>query len=361
MRRVSSVSASVQAAASTHNPVPSDSSLAMNDETLRARVPSSQLLSRRALPPFETLRAFDAIARLGGVRKAAQYLCRDHAVVSRHLRAIEDWTGTKLIQRTSAGSVLTDDGVRYHRDIASALDIIARATVDLIKRGDNRCLHIRCTPGFALHWLSGRLGDFENSNPSLDVELQPADRSPELLSPDTDIEIRFVGAYRPPVQLPPHLRGVEIARVPIIAVASRSYLDSAAPLREPCDLLKHQLLHEQDSDGWRRWLAASGVTEEGELPGPLLWQGHLTLEGARFGRGIALTNSLIANEDIGAGRLVDVGHQRPAFATQMGIYHFIARADRWQSRVVERFRHWLTATIAKEHPELVPAPSPARC
>jgi DNA-binding transcriptional LysR family regulator len=97
---------------------------------------SAQLLSRRALPPFETLRAFDAIARLGGVRKAAQHLCRDHAVVSRHLRAIEVWTGTKLIQRTPAGSVLTEDGVRYHRDIASALDLIARATVDLIKRGN---------------------------------------------------------------------------------------------------------------------------------------------------------------------------------------------------------------------------------
>ena len=96
---------------------------------------SAQLLARRALPPFETLRAFDAIARLGGVRKAAQYLCRDHAVVSRHLRAIEDWTGTKLILRTPAGSVLTEEGLRYHRDIASALDLISRATVDLIKRG----------------------------------------------------------------------------------------------------------------------------------------------------------------------------------------------------------------------------------
>lgn len=110
----------------------------MSDVALPASTPSSQLLSRRALPPFETLRAFDAIARLGGVRKAAQYLCRDHAVVSRHLRAIEDWTGTKLIQRTAAGSVLTEDGMRYHRDIASALDIIARATADLISRGDNQ-------------------------------------------------------------------------------------------------------------------------------------------------------------------------------------------------------------------------------
>lgn len=106
-----------------------------NDEELGDRMSSPALLSRRALPPFETLRAFDAIARLGGVRKAAQYLHRDHGVVSRHLRTIEDWTGTKLIQRSPSGSVLTEEGVRYHRDIASALEIIARATIDLIKRG----------------------------------------------------------------------------------------------------------------------------------------------------------------------------------------------------------------------------------
>ena len=133
MSTVSSIGAATNPVASTHSSNP-----AMNDEAASARMQSSQLMSRRALPPFETLRAFDAIARMGGVRKAAQYLCRDHAVVSRHLRAIEDWTGTKLIQRTAAGSVLTEEGMRYHRDIASALDIIARATIDLIKRSDNR-------------------------------------------------------------------------------------------------------------------------------------------------------------------------------------------------------------------------------
>ncbi|WP_155895829.1 hypothetical protein [Kordiimonas gwangyangensis] len=33
---------------------------------------SPHLPSRKALPPFEALRAFDAVARLGGIRKAAQ-------------------------------------------------------------------------------------------------------------------------------------------------------------------------------------------------------------------------------------------------------------------------------------------------
>jgi LysR family glycine cleavage system transcriptional activator len=84
----------------------------------------------------------------------------------------------------------------------------------------------------------------------------------------------------------------------------------------------------------------------------------LTLEGARFGRGIALTNSLIVAEDMAEGRLVNIGKERPAFMPESdGIYHFITRADRWQTRIIEKFRHWLTATIAKEHPELVPSSS----
>lgn len=99
------------------------------EEKIAQQPPAASLPSRKALPPFEALRAFDAVARLGGVRKAAQYLCRDHAVVSRHLRAIEDWTGTKLIQRTPGGAVLTEDGMRYHKQIATAIDLIDRKSV----------------------------------------------------------------------------------------------------------------------------------------------------------------------------------------------------------------------------------------
>ena len=52
--------------------------------------------SRKTIPPFEALRAFDAVARLGGVRQAARSLGRDHAVISRHLKALEQWTGARL-------------------------------------------------------------------------------------------------------------------------------------------------------------------------------------------------------------------------------------------------------------------------
>lgn len=323
------------------------------EETLRSRMPSSQLPSRKALPPFEALRAFDAIARLGGVRKAAQYLCRDHAVVSRHLRAIEDWIGAKLIVRTPAGAILTEEGARYHREIAAAMDMIANATIDVMKRGDNRCLHIRCMPGFALHWLAGRLGDFERANPGTDVELRPADRSSEFLVQDTDIEIRLIPAYGPPIDVPAALRSVKVARPTIIAVASSEYLATAPAVEKPADLLKHVLLHEENFDRWRNWLGTHGVHDDVELSGPRLWQGHLTLDAARYGRGVALTNSLIAVDDLAAGRLVEVGKGLETFLPYaMGHYLFVARSDRWDASLIRRFRHWLISTIATEHPEL---------
>ncbi|KKC26063.1 LysR substrate-binding domain-containing protein [Sphingomonas sp. SRS2] len=298
--------------------------------------------SRKALPPFEALRAFDAVARLRGIRKAALSLGRDHAVVSRHLRGIESWTGTTLIERGSGGSVLTEDGKRYHKQIAEALDNIALATIDLMRRGDRHRLHIWSMPGFAFHWLSRQLGAFEKANAGVDIELRPTDRSPNFAYHESDIDIRFVSTYGDPFELAPGLKSIELARVPIVPVASPAYLASHPPIKTPAELTKHRLLHEHNFDSWATWFAAHRVYEDLDLNGPLLWQGHLTLEAARHGRGVALANHMIVVEDLKAGHLIEVGLNEPAFESYgMGIYHFIARADRWDQPLIRRFRQWL--------------------
>jgi len=321
------------------------------DERRETASPALTPPSRKSLPPFETLRAFDAVARLGGVRKAAQSLCRDHAVVSRHLRAIEAWTGATLIERTAAGVVLTQAGIRYHRQIASAMDIIAHATLDLMRRGDYRRLQIHCIPGFALHWLSRRLGEFEKAHPALDIEVRPTDRGSDFSSPETDVDIRFIASYATPVELAPELRGVDLVSVPIVAVASRAYLEASLPIREPRCLLSHKLLHEENFNRWQSWLAAHGVHDDVDLTGPRLWAGHLTLEAARHGRGIALTNYLIAADDLTNGSLVDVGKGNVSFDPQtMGTYRLVARADRWDAPLIRLFRQWLVSTLAAERP-----------
>jgi len=323
------------------------------DDRRELAPPSLTAPSRKSLPPFEALRAFDAVARLGGVRKAAQSLCRDHAVISRHLRSIEAWTGATLIERTAAGVVLTQDGIRYHRQIASAMDIIAHATLDLMRRGDYRRLHIRCIPGFALYWLSRRLGEFEKAHPTLDVEVHPTDRGSDFTSHETDVELRFIASYARPVELPTELRSLDIATVPIVAVANRAYLAESAPIENPRDLLGHKLLHEENFNRWQSWLVAHGVHDDVDLTGPRLWAGHLTLDAARHGRGIALTNHLIAADDILGGNLIDVGKGKRGFEPQtLGTYKLVARAERWDAPVICQFRQWLVSAIATDGPRL---------
>lgn len=310
--------------------------------------------SRKSLPPFEALRAFDAVARLGGVRKAAQCLARDHAVISRHLRAIEAWTGATLIERTAAGVVLTADGARYHRQIAAAMDLVARATLDLMRRGDYRRLHIQSISGFAAHWLSKRLAEFEKNYPKVDLELKPTDRLPDGPPNEADVYIQFIAAYQAVSESPVELRSVDLISVPIVAVASQAYLAAAPPIKSPADLLRHKLLHEESYVRWGNWLAAHGIDEDLDLTGPLLWQGHLTLQAAHHGRGIALTNHLIAAEDLALGRLVEVGKGNPAFQPlTLGTYRLVARADRWDAPLVRRFREWLRTALAEDASRLL--------
>lgn len=88
--------------------------------------------ARSPAPPYATLRAFEAVGRLGGIRRAALALGLDHAVVSRHLRALEEWAGVPLINRQRQPRILTEAGARYHERITRALEEIAQASAELI-------------------------------------------------------------------------------------------------------------------------------------------------------------------------------------------------------------------------------------
>lgn len=314
------------------------------------QLPVRALPSRKAIPPFEALRAFDAVARLGGIRKAAQSLRRDHAVISRHLKTIEDWTGAMLIERTPAGVVLTEEGKRYHQHIARAIDTIANATIDLMKRGDYHVLYSWCMPTLALQWMIRRLIEFEESNPDVDFELRPTDTLPDLERHEADIDIRLLYSFEPPPKFPSSVRMEEICRPATIAVASPGYMEQHPPVSKPEDLLDgHVLLHEESYACWGAWLVGQGIRGEIELSGPRLWQGPLTMDAARRDRGIALSNRLVCADALASGELVEVGAAEDGFAPiSLGSYFFMARSDRWDSWAVRRFREWLLRVMREE-------------
>jgi len=304
-------------------------------------------LPRRLLPPFAALRAFEAVGRLGGIRRAGEELGIDHAAVSRHLRALEVWLGVGLIDRERGGQ-LTPDGAVFHARIGSALEMISEASATLTRRGDDPRLRVWCVPGFAYRWLNARLGQFSADNPDIDIEVRPTDHGPDFPRHEADADIRYVRDYEPVASA--EVQVIEIARPVVMAVASPDLAATLPPGTPASALLTAPLLHEDDDSEWRAWLLAHGLEAPERLAGPRLWHAHLALDSAVRGLGVALSNDLLIGDDLTTGRLVRLEVEPRVKDIRIGAYAFRARRDRWRHPGIVRFRRWLERA-AREGPD----------
>jgi LysR family transcriptional regulator, glycine cleavage system transcriptional activator len=290
------------------------------------------------LPPFAALRAFDATFRCGGIRKAAVELGLNHAVVSRHIRQLEDWVGLPLVARAGNRLALTEDGTRYHARIAASFADIARATDEIVGRRDHAPLRICCIPGFATQWLAAELARFERDFPGHEVELKPTERMANLSLHEADVDIRFYRDDRDP----PGGRGLlsyELARPELLPLASPAL---AARLARDADVTHWPFIHDDDDSEWRYWFLLNGATVPPALPGLLCWHSNLAVAAAREGRGVVLASRFLVDDDIREGRLVEVvvPGLRPDV---VGRYALVAREDRWSNPALVRLRQFLRA------------------
>ncbi|WP_183030053.1 LysR substrate-binding domain-containing protein [Altericroceibacterium spongiae] len=302
----------------------------------------------RLFPPLAALRAFEAVGRLGGIRRAAKELGIDHAVVSRHIRSLENWLDTQMVIRNGSANQLTSEGEEYYKEIYSALTTISTATGKLLHSGNELSFSLWCIPGFAFLWLADHLGDFIASNPNVSVDFRPADNSPDFRTKEVHGDIRYLREWEE-ADVSRFARRFEFARPYVFPVASPACAAQLPPIQTAADLLDCPLLHENNDLEWLHWLRAQGLDIEDRMPGSRLWHAHLTLNAARQGHGIALANHMLLSDDLEKGRLVRITPRTGDFKpVNFGAYTFLAREDRWNAPVIVRFRKWLQSTMANE-------------
>lgn len=305
----------------------------------------TDFLTGKAIPPFAALRAFEVVGRVGGIRKAATALRLDHTVVSRHLKALEEWLGIALFERHGGKLSLTEVGQQYHARISGAILDVVSATREIMAEGRIEDVRLWCVPGFATQWLSDQLAAFEQTMPGFQVALRPTDHAANLAQFEADIDIRYYGDDWPPTPGGPGLKVLELARPPLMIVTSPGLADKLTGLSGVEDLLSAPLLHEEHCEQWRAWLERNGLPPRGPLAGPLLWHAHLAIASARQGRGLALANRYLVSADLKRGDLVELkvpGTQSVA----IGAYFLVARADRWNHPAVAQLRSFLARQAA---------------
>jgi LysR family glycine cleavage system transcriptional activator len=252
---------------------------------------------QRALPPLNALRAFEAAARLGSFKAAADELGVTHGAISQHVRLLEDWLRAPLFERYHRGVALTSAARAYLAEVSPAFDRLASAT-ERYGRDAGSELRVNAPSTFALRWLVPRLAKFQERFPDVKVRLETSNEPLEALDESYDVIIRggpdtFYG-YSATAFL-------SEARLP---VCSPALLDRL-PIGSVQDLKQHTLLHTLSMPRvWDDWLSKAAATDV--KPNATLFLDHfyLTLQAALDGFGIAMAPTTLVSDDLAQGRLV---------------------------------------------------------
>lgn len=252
--------------------------------------------------PLRGIAVFEAVARLGSFKAAAQELNLTPSAVSHQIRALEGELGVDLFARIGRGVRLSPAASDYAEALRALLTGIRAATSKIAVRPGLRAatgtVRIMTPPSLATHWLMPRLPAFIAAHPGINIRVF-ALRMAEGNADDFDITIAYGDARRWGERARPLLSEV----IQPYCAPSRLHVD--APML-PRDLLLQPLIRSgEDGDGWEAWFRDRHVpVQPGAIPQLQIDPSYVAIEAAVKGVGVILESSLLTREHVAAGRLV---------------------------------------------------------
>jgi LysR family glycine cleavage system transcriptional activator len=204
-------------------------------------------------PPLTWLRAFEAAARLGSLKSAAEELSVTPSTISHHVRDLEARLGAPLFTKQGRGIALTAEGEQYFRTLRQAFELL-RGTV-LESADQPPRLRIGCFPFLANEVIVPRLDELKRVLSGSTITLRSETHLDALLDPQPsqrlDVLIRY-GDGDFPGYLSLELAQVEL--VPITAI-------DAPPIERAADVLSSPLIRVLGPfDGWKAWSDGQGLS-----------------------------------------------------------------------------------------------------
>jgi LysR family transcriptional regulator, glycine cleavage system transcriptional activator len=285
------------------------------------------------LPPLNALRAFEAAGRHLSFKRAAAELHVTQAAVSHQVRALEEHLGFPLFERLHRALRLTSAGARYLHGVSAAFERLRDATAAVAPRAAPPRLVLSVVPSFGANWLVPRLGRFRALHPDIDLVVLSSAALVDFAHDAVDVGVRFGRGHYPGTH-------AEL-------LMAEEYLPVASPklvrrraLREPADLRRHTLLHDESHDAWRAWLAAAGVQGVDPERGIVFSDSSQLVAAAASGQGIALARKLLAGPGLRAGALVRLF--RSSVPAEFA-YYVVCAEQRAGEPAIRAFRSWILA------------------
>ena len=287
---------------------------------------------KHALPSLESLKVFEAAARLLSFSRAANELCITKGAVSYQVRKLEDEIGTLLFKRTVRQVLLTDAGQllyqRTHRLFAELTETLKR-----LEPGRSKHVFVGATTYVAARWLSPLIAAYSARYPDVSIVLQHTVNSSEFVLEDIDIAIRWdrcdgTVAGHKLLELP----------MPLFPACSPTVGERIGHAPRAEDIASIALLCEDRSqDLWEEW--AEGFGPISECPRRIIADANVRVQAAIDGQGLVLADELMRTE-LNSGALV------APFAHELKGYGYVVMSAPSRSRGTnaEALTAWLTSS-----------------
>ena len=233
---------------------------------------------------------------------AARELHLSQAAVSKHVRALEDWLGARLLDRTTRRLNVTEIGTLVYERcerILGEIDEVQQSTSALqtVPRG---VLHLSAPTSFAITQLGPALADYLSRYPEVVVDVRLDDRFVDLVEEGFDLALR-VGTLEDSSLIARRLAPVRFA-----LCAAPGYVRQYGAPRQPDDLSNHRCLLMRAIPGEWRFVGPEGEVAL-RVSGRFRSNSGSMLYAAMLGgAGIGLAPTFVVGKDLAEGRLVSL-------------------------------------------------------
>lgn len=248
------------------------------------------------IPSLNSLRTFEAAARLLSFNLAAEELNVTPSAVSHQIRLLESTLDTQLFRRLDKQVVLTPEGQRYYPQVHSGIRQLIEATQRLQKRRDKGLLRLSVAPIFATRWLMPRMARFQAEAPQWEVSIQATTAITDFKTDEVDMAIRYGSGDWP------GLNAIVLLEETLCPVCSPELLSKLKAAGQQSSI---PLITTSARPGdWQQWLEYTHM-EHLQLPkGPVFENISQTLEAVIVGAGLAIIDPILISRELESGQLV---------------------------------------------------------
>lgn len=296
------------------------------------------------LPPLNSIRVFDAAARTGSFKKAAEELHVTPTAVSHQIKSLEKTLGTLLFVRKTRAIELTPDGKLLADTAYNVLQQLTNTVSEITNT--QKIITVSTTSAFAAMWLVPNLNKFNQLHPDIEIAVKTNEYIDDLEKDrKVDLAIRY-GIYE---NNQPNTSLLATEKMGMYATPQYiKHLDSGQAinlletrwLRKDTNLpeFSWQVLFQNSENNKKDYKHKESIRQ--------FTQEHHIIQAALAGQGIALVSNLLVKSALEQGWLIQYDYLKSINEIEGLSYYVLIPDHNIHNKSINVFKKWLMEELS---------------